>query len=148
MKDTDYVTEIINDNNLSPLDYSTLLDIIESTDIFMEKLRSRLREPFSEDMDSLYSEIEFLIISRDYLATHSSMATSLYRASRGKFIPMLKGSAIEKEGIRDMLSSPYKFYANALEERIKTLDNRCTAGKQQQRIMYEAMRKNLISEGS
>ena len=141
--DLQIIKDIIISNNLDMDRYISLISLVQEAESFMEWLKKKFSTPFSDDMTGLYLDYEELLRSRDYLTTLSARATALYRASKRRFKPSA-GTAIDKEAEMEFQASPYKFYEYALEERIKTLDNRCTAAKQQQRILEEALKRNLI----
>ena len=140
--DLEIITEMIRQNGLDPMDYTSLLSMIKESNDFMSSLQRMLRKPFSDDPDGLYHDYQSLLMGRDYLATMYARAKANYRISKKRFLNE-KGTVIDKESSQDHGCAPYSFWEIALEERIKTLDNRCTAAKQQQRIIEEAMKRNL-----
>lgn len=142
--DKEIIKDMIIKNDLDMDRYVNLIALVNEGETFMEWLKKLLSEPFSDDPDGLYRDYEALLMARDYLATQSARAKAMYRASKRRFKPS-GGTAIDKEADIDYYASPYKFYEYALEERIKTLDNRCTAAKQQQRIIEEALKRNLVT---
>lgn len=143
--DLKIIKDMIVQNGLDMERYINLINLVQEGEAFMEWLKKKLTERFSDDLDGLYRDYEALLMARDYLTTQAARSVALYRASKKRFKPS-NGTAVDKEADIDHYASPYKFYEYALEERIKTLDNRCTAAKQQQRIMEEALKRNLIVE--
>lgn len=123
--------------------YISLLNMLNESNEFMTWLRLKLAEPFADDPDALYRDVETLLRCRDYLCTLKAQSTAYYRIAKKSFSPKT-GTAYDKLTEKEAGSAPYKFYEGALDDRIKTLDNRCTAAKQQQRIIEEAIKRNLI----
>jgi hypothetical protein len=143
--DLQIIKDMIIKNDLDMTNYITLINLVQDGEAFMGWLRNKFTERFSDDFEGLYRDYESLLMARDWLTTQAARAVALYRACKKGFKPS-GGTAVDKEAEIDFKASPFKFYEYALEERIKTLDNRCTAAKQQQRIMEEAIKRNLISE--
>lgn len=139
----DIALQMIKENNFEESDYASLIYLIAEGHEFMSWLSKALSRPFADDVEGLYRDFEALLMARDYLSNQYARAVSLYRASKKRFLPA-SGTTVDKESFRDFKTSPYKFYETALEEKIKTLDNRCTAAKQQQRLMEEAMKRSLM----
>lgn len=141
--DLDIIKDLIRDRDLEIESYGSLILMIRESEDFMQQLRKKLRESFTDNPTTIYYDYEFLLRCRDYLATQSAKATALYRSCKKGFKPK-SGTIVDKELEVDHAAAPYKFYSLALDERIKSLDNRCTAAKQQQRVMEEAIKRNLI----
>lgn len=145
INDLDIIKAIIRENGLDPVNYVSLINLVkdEATQNFMAWLQDKMTQPFSDDPDGLYHDYEALLRARDFLTTQSARATAQYRAAKKRFLPR-SGTVVDKEAIQDHDTAPYKYYEMALLERIKTLDNRCTAAKQQQRIIEEGLKRGLL----